>query len=224
MEYLKKYVTNPVVLYIVIGIFILSNIGTITYFLLSKDECPSIPSQEPIVYENQDEEKEEVSKIKVDIKGYVKKPGVYELIEGAIIDDLIKLAGGVKSGGTTDNINLSKKLNNEDMVYIFSKTELKKLRSNSTTEVITSAGKIENSTSSLQGSTTIDSSVIKNTKVNLNTATKEELMSLSGIGEAKALNIMEYRSKTPFTAITEIMNISGIGESVYEKIKDYITV
>ena len=49
-------------------------------------------------------------------------------------------------------------------------------------------------------------------------------MTLSGIGEAKALSIIEYRTKTPFKDIAEIMNISGIGESVYEKIKDYITV
>ena len=49
-------------------------------------------------------------------------------------------------------------------------------------------------------------------------------MTLNGIGESKALAIIEYRALTPFKEITEIMNVSGIGESVYEKIKDSITV
>lgn len=62
-------------------------------------------------------------------------------------------------------------------------------------------------------------------KVNLNYATKEELMTLPGIGEAKALEIIEYRSKYGlFKTILEIMNISGIKEATYEKIKDFITV
>ncbi len=62
-------------------------------------------------------------------------------------------------------------------------------------------------------------------KININYASKEELMTLPGIGEAKALEIIEYRNKYGlFKSILEIMNISGIKEATYEKIKDYITV
>ena len=60
--------------------------------------------------------------------------------------------------------------------------------------------------------------------ININTADKEELMKLPGIGEAIALRIIAYRQKNPFKSIDEIMNVSGIGEATYEKIKGLITI
>ena len=61
--------------------------------------------------------------------------------------------------------------------------------------------------------------------INLNTATKEQLMTLPGIGEAKADAIIRYRTETGLFASTEdVMNISGIKNSVYEKIRDKVTV
>ena len=61
--------------------------------------------------------------------------------------------------------------------------------------------------------------------ININTASVVELMSLDGIGESKAKAIIEYRDiNGDFENILDIKNVSGIGESIYEKIKDYITV
>ena len=60
--------------------------------------------------------------------------------------------------------------------------------------------------------------------ININHASKEELMDLPGIGESIALKIISYRTQTPFEKIEDIKNVSGIGDKVYEKIKDYITV
>ena len=61
------------------------------------------------------------------------------------------------------------------------------------------------------------------TLININTATKEELMTIPNIGESKADKIIEYRDKDKFEKIEDIQNVSGIGESIFEKIKTYIT-
>lgn len=224
IEYLKKYLTNPIVLFIIIVFLVFTNVISLGYFLYFQEEekciCPECPMQE-------EEEKIEIATIVVDIKGYVKNPGVYKLEEGSIVNDLIVLAGGVKSGGTTDNINLSQKLNNEDMIVILSKSELTKIKnaSTSTTSTVSTSTSTSHTTSTSEVSETLDSTnLVKDDKISLNTATKEELMTLSGIGEAKALSIIEYRSVTPFKDISEIKNISGIGDSIYEKIKDHITI
>ena len=63
-----------------------------------------------------------------------------------------------------------------------------------------------------------------NSKINLNTATKEQLMTLSGIGEAKAEDIIKYREKEPFKSIEDIKKVSGIGDSLFAKIKENITI
>ena len=63
-----------------------------------------------------------------------------------------------------------------------------------------------------------------NSRKKQNNATKEELMTLTGVGESKAIAIIEYRSKNKFNTIEDIMNVSGIGESAFAKIKEYITV
>ena len=62
-------------------------------------------------------------------------------------------------------------------------------------------------------------------KVNINQASKEELMGIPGIGEAKATSIIEYRTTTgTFQTIEDIKNVSGIGDAIFESIRDYITV
>lgn len=216
MDFILKYLQSKMILFIVIAILGLTNVFSICYFLNRSESIEECICEDCPLLEVEEEAKE-TTKIKVDIKGYVKKPGVYEVEEGTIINDLLKLAGGLKTNGTTDNINLSKKLNNEDMIVILSKTELKKLTATTTL----------NSSSISQNNTTSNSSSqmeVTNKKISINTATKEELMSLNGIGESKAIAILEYRTKTPFQTIEEIKNISGIGESVYEKIKDYISI
>jgi len=60
--------------------------------------------------------------------------------------------------------------------------------------------------------------------VNINAATKEELMLLSGIGEKKAEAIIEYRTKKPFSKIEDILNVEGIGQTIFEKIKNSISI
>ena len=80
------------------------------------------------------------------------------------------------------------------------------------------------STTKSQGGTSNDNSTL-NTIVNINTASKETLMTLNGIGESKAKLIIEYRETNGnFKTTDEIKNVKGIGEAIYEKIKDSITI
>lgn len=237
MNFIEKYLQSKISLFFVIGFLCITNIFSVCYFLNNENKnedcyCEECPTEEK-------EEMLSTTKIKVDLKGYVKKPGVYELESGAIVNDLLKLAGGLKTNGTTDNINLSKRLNNEDVVIVLSKTELQKLNTtsvrktnSSTTSSVKSSVSISNSNSassnnnstSINNSSSISNQEETNKKISINTASKEELMTLSGIGEAKANSIIAYRTSTPFKEISEIMNVSGIGQSIYEKIKDSITI
>ena len=225
MEWIKKYG-----LFIGIGVFIWL-IGFVLIISNNKklDEENDTVIEKPVIEEKHDEVvlgTIEIPKYKVDIKGYVKKPGVYEVEEGAIVNDVINLAGGLKSGATTKNINLSKKIKDEMVIYIYTNNELKKYESahaecKCDDVVITSC----EGSSIITSEAPTSSSSEQNSKININTASIEELMKLSGVGEAKAKAIIEYREKNgKFNTIEDIKNVSGIGEAAYQKIKDNITV
>lgn len=164
----------------------------------------------------------------VDVKGAVKKPGVYEVKENSIVNDCIKLAGGITSSGTLSNINLSKKVTDEMVIYVFKKSEITTSAKNEipcTTEVIEINNCpiiTDNQTSNNDKKETTTDTIGK--KININTATKEELTTLTGIGESKANSIIEYRKTNQFKSIEELKNVSGIGDALYESIKDSITV
>ncbi len=219
MLIIKEYLQNKVVLYCIIGFLVLTNIFLV-YACLNPKEKTNACNCSNYTNLEVDEEKENSVEINVDIKGKVKKPGVYTLKSGAIVNDLIKLAGGLKSDATTENINLSKRLKDEDVVIVLSKAEFKKKSIQKTTTFPNE----NNSSKTANIEESVDIPKEENQKVSLNKATKEELMTLNGIGESKAQSIIEYRLQTPFQEITDIKNVSGIGESVYEKIKDFITV
>ncbi len=181
---------------------------------------------------------EEKRIIKVDVKGAVSKPGVYSLEEGSIVDDAIKLAGGVNKNANTKEINLSKKLTDEMVIVIYTNSEIQEFKDKNNKKEekecicdndINDACIKESYTnyysfnSDVKESISMKESSISNL-VNINTATLEELLSLTGIGESKAKAIIEYRKENRFQVIEDIMKVSGIGQSVFDKIKEDITV
>lgn len=155
-------------------------------------------------------EKEEIKTLVVYVCGAVNQPGVYELSEDSRLYEAVTLAGGFSPEADAAYHNLARNLSDGERIYILSTEETKLL----TTMQQVEGEETQETNSSADG-----------TKINLNTATAKQLTSLPGIGEAKALAIIEYRNKAGrFESTEEIKNVSGIGEAMYEKIKDKIMI
>ncbi len=170
---------------------------------------------------------EEPDRIVVYICGQVKEPGVYELEAGARIGDAVEKASGMTEDAAEDALNLAQTLADGQMIRVPSKEEFKETEKDL---VIVSGGSGGDQAAAPKGGTA-DSrpgsadGTGAGGLISLNQATKEELMTLPGIGESKAEAILNYRRKQGgFGSIEEIMNISGIKEGVYLKIKDKISI
>ena len=172
-------------------------------------------------------EKENNSIIMVDIKGEVANPGIYTLEGTKRVIDVINMAGGITKNADTSVLNLSKKLKDEMVIIVYSYYEvknfsyIKEVEKKVQTECSKGINNIQNDACIEENEATEETSSI----ISINTATKEELMTLTGIGEKKAEDIIKYREENgEFTSIEDIKNVKGIGDSLFEKIKDYITL
>lgn len=169
-------------------------------------------------------EETKINEVIIDIKGAVNKPGVYKVKEDQRVNDVINLAGGLKKDANTNYINLSAKVKDEMVIWIYTKKEIEQLKmeQTSTKYMIESCNcPVVDNTTCLESKTESNSSGL----VNINTATIEQLMTLEGIGESKAKSIIEYRNaNNGFKKKEDIKNVSGIGEAAYNKIADHITV
>lgn len=144
---------------------------------------------------------EENQIIMVHISGQVYKPGIVELELGKRVKDAVELAGGLKKDADLDKINLAKKLVDEEKIYI------PEVGEEVSVELVT-----------------IVNQEIGNGKININTCSKEDLISLPGIGDVTANKIIEYRANNKFNTIEDIKNVSGIGDKKFESIKELIIV
>lgn len=143
---------------------------------------------------------------KVHISGEINNPGVYEIRDEQRLEDLIKEAGGLTNEADDRNLNLAQRLEDQMKIYIPNINEENLLEN---TDRNQEALPVSNTDSSL---------------VNINTANKDELMSLPNIGDKRADAIIEYRKTQKFEKIKDIKNVTGIGEKYYEALKDLITV
>lgn len=183
------------------------------YYFFKKDDYEDFTAYEEVTTKKAIVE----NKFYVDVKGAVKDPGVYLVSDGERVIDAISRAGGLKKSASTNNINLSQRLKKEMVVYVYTAKEVE----NGST-------KINCDTSCNCETIEVDNCIKKEEnqdKVNINTATLEELLMLSGIGESKAKAIIEYREINGlFKSIEDIKSVNGIGDSLFDKIKDRITV
>lgn len=157
-----------------------------------------------------EEQTENKPSLYVFITGCINNPGVYELPEDARVYELVELAGGFTPEADSGYLNLAAYLSDGEKIIVYSAAE---------TATMPSAS------DSLPDSDTGNGAEGNRGLINLNTAGKEALMTLPGIGEAKAEGIIKYREENgKFSSVEDVMNISGIKEGAYEKIKDLITV
>lgn len=150
---------------------------------------------------------EVVGTIYVQVSGAVAQPGVYQLPEGSRIFEVIELAGGVTEDADVTSVNQAQLLSDGQLIYMYAVGE----------------EGAEGAATEAAGEKTPETE--NDDRVNINTATAEQLMTLPGIGQSKAESIISFREEHgAFCSVEEIMNIEGIKEGVFSKIKDRIKV
>lgn len=144
--------------------------------------------------------------VTVDVKGAVKKPGVYQLKSSSRVYDALVKAGGMTDEADLKSINQAQKLVDEAVVYVAKVGE-----------------NVVDVTTNTSASTA--TSQAKAGLVNLNTATEADFQTISGIGQKRAQDIIAYREANgKFNSVDDLKNVTGIGAKTLEKLKEYVTV
>lgn len=171
------------------------------YYLVQQN--PEIVYLEPPVVEVVSES-EAPSSVYVYVSGHVANPGVYVLPPGSRAFLALEAAGGALAEANLTGVNLARVLMDGEQLIIYSQQD-------STTESPTAPGVV--------------TTVVADKRININTASQQELESLPGIGPVKAQAIIAYRtSNGPFRRPEDIMKVSGIADKTYEGLKDFIRV
>lgn len=209
--------------------------------------------KEEEITQEEKEEVEETKKIRVDIKGQVVSPGVYEVTSEDRVIDVITKAGGLLETADTSVNNLSRRVWDEMVIIIYSKEEVESFTSTKEVELEEMLESEEIKDIILNDATLKEADIVTNqdnyntvqkeevnkpnenistskkeeltSKISINNASVSELTKLSGIGESKAKAIIDYRNTNgKFNAIEDLMKVKGIGEKIFAKIKDNITL
>lgn len=180
-------------------------------------------SDKSITSDNLGLDLEVTTQIVVHVCGQVNSPGVYELKAGSRVYEAIDLAGGMTNNADISYVNQADKLEDGVKLYIPSVEETAQKEAPTEFGVTGNAKEADSSKQIVNGTRVGDMSLTG--LVNINTASKDQLMTLTGVGESKANAIINYRDENGFfKTIEDIMNIRGIKEGLFNKIKDQITV
>ena len=165
------------------------------------------------------EETESESQGYVYVCGAVNAPGVYPMREGMRVFEAVDLAGGFAPEADCEWLNQAESVKDGERLYVYTKEETRAIAESRQADGQEAAPVL------WAGNAGADSAGSDSQKVNLNTADRDQLKTLPGIGDAKADAILQYREEHgAFGSIEEIQNISGIKNGVFSKIKDLITV
>lgn len=195
---IKKLILRAAV--IMLGSFLLTACKEDTDISLSSDTSSSSLEQKESLLEGNSE----ADKIVVYVNGAVKYPGVYTLKMGDRVYQAIDMAGGMTARAEKDAMNLAETVVDAQNIYVMTKKEYKKHHAEN-------ADMTEKDTNEVL--------------VNINTADKDSLTTLPGVGEAKAAAIIAYREENGlFSSKEELKKVSGIGDATYANIEDLITI
>lgn len=234
LQYIEKYFWLIVVSFL----FLILIVESFLVFSSKEQNIEEDTFQDTVAVNTNEENK--MDELWIEIKGAVKNPGIYKVASNSIINDVINLANGFKTDAYTDNLNLSQKVTKQMVLNIYTKNEYKKFENAKPYEKcyvpsydITSCLNqgfsviITDSSKSATVITKTDENKESSTTniVNINTADKNMLTSLTGIGDAKAEKIISYRDTVGlFKTIEDIKKVSGIGDALFNQIKNNITV
>jgi len=235
MEFFEKYkkyiiVSSILVVFLLISIFIY-------YHSYKEDNKREKIVDASFIEKEMIEEKEEtkieeipINEYYVDIKGAVTNPGVYKLESNSRVIDVVNLAGGVTEDADTRCINLSKKIKDEMVIYVYTKQEVldmykdidknddvicNNIVNDAYVDYTNPSENTENDNNDITGDV--------NNKININTADLSLLTTLPNIGESKAQAIIDKRNEIGgFTSIEQLKEVNGIGDATFEKLKDLI--
>lgn len=149
----------------------------------------------------------EAEELFVDIGGAVHRPGVYKVASGTRLYEVIELAGGLRSDADTDSVNQAAFVEDGAKIIIPVYSE----QDDGNPDNV-QTGNVPHPGDDING------------KVNINSADKDTLKTLPGIGDVIADRIIEYRSLNRFQKIEDLMNVKGIGDSIFDKIKEQISI
>lgn len=229
-------------IFIVLGFFFILCLIGFGYFYFEsfslkkeKKKVEEFPIEIKEVKEEKEPKKEEEQEKKVipklvtvDIKGAITSPGVYEVEEGSRVQDVIRLANGLVENADVSLINLSKKVEDEMVIVIYTKEEIlafkeKNNASSSTTPIIECPEEPIINDACISNEKSENQESVEATKVSINQSDLKTLMTLPGIGESKAQAIISYREQNGgFQSLEQLKNVSGIGEAVYAKLEPFI--
>ena len=191
---------NKLLCLVCCSLLLFSGCGSTSYFQ-STELVESTETSESDNTSDELEEHSESDTIYVQVSGAVENPDVYQLPADARVFNAIQAAGGLLDTADDSDINQAESLTDGQKIYIYNVDEVKEMESQK---------QIDDADDGL---------------ININTASASELTSLSGIGDAKAAQIVSYREANgDFSSIEDIKNVSGIGDGIFNQIKDYIKV
>ena len=170
-----------------------------------------VPEKEQVLAPETEQEiisqevKEDISTqtIWVYVCGEVVRPGVYLFVQGDRVFQALEAAGGMTADANVSYVNQARMLADGEQIYVPSSAKEE-------SALFHDAQILEDN---------------QNTKININTASIEELITISGIGNSRAQAIIDYRREYgQFQSIQDIMQVPGIKEGLFEKIKEKIKV